>query len=270
MSNRKTRERQLAKLAARRAAARRRKRQRRMIVTTIVVLIALVGVGFGLVTLLKAGTGKPAASASPTPSATPTVACGGTVPPAASVKKQTYEKEPKLTIDRSKTYVATMVTSCGTIKLQLDPKEAPNTVNSLVFLIRQRFFDGLLFHRTVDNFVIQGGDPLTAAGDPSAFGTGGPGYKTVDPPPKGVKYRKGDLAMAKSEPEPPGTAGSQFFVVTGDPAPLDQAGSYALVGKVISGLDVAEMIEKLPRQGGATDGRPAQDVYIVSVTVKVT
>jgi cyclophilin family peptidyl-prolyl cis-trans isomerase len=147
--------------------------------------------------------------------------------------------------------------------LELDAKDAPNTVNSLVFLAQQKFFDGLTFHRIVKNFVIQGGDPL---GD----GTGGPGYKTVDAPPKGVTYKEGDLAMAKAGNEASGTAGSQFFIVTGDPSALNSAGSYALVGHVISGLDVANKIEQLPAVGGAQDAAPADTVYIVKVTVNVS
>jgi cyclophilin family peptidyl-prolyl cis-trans isomerase len=167
-----------------------------------------------------------------------------------------------------------METSCGTIKIELDPASAPNTVNSLVYLADQRFFDGLIFHRTVQNFVIQGGDPLTVKGnDPATFGTGTPGYKTTDVPPAGATYPEGTVAMAKAQSEPSGTAGSQFFIVTGASADASLApggtGQYAIVGKVTSGVDIAKQIELLPRAGGSADGRPAQDVYIVKVTVKV-
>jgi cyclophilin family peptidyl-prolyl cis-trans isomerase len=168
-----------------------------------------------------------------------------------------------------------METSCGIIDIELDQKSAPHTVNSLVYLARQHFFDGLLFHRTVQDFVIQGGDPLTVTGNPpEAFGTGGPGYKTADPPPAGAAYPQGTVAMAKAGDEPNGTAGSQFFVVTGTSADSALApggkGLYAIAGHVTKGLDVALKIEHLPRQGGAADGRPAQDVYIVKVTVEVS
>jgi len=126
----------------------------------------------------------------------------------------------------------------------------------------------------VKDFVIQGGDPYTAGGqDPSTFGTGGPGYKTADPPPKGSTYPQGTVAMAKGGSEPAGTSGSQFFVVTGKDAdaalaPKGQGPLYAIVGKVIKGLDVALKIEHLPRAGGADDAAPAQTVYIVSLTIK--
>ncbi|HEX9236394.1 MAG TPA: peptidylprolyl isomerase [Actinomycetota bacterium] len=234
--------------------------------------------GFGLASLVS-GLGKPLASASPRPSprATPTagVACGGTVPAAASVKKPQFTKPPKQTIDPKKTYTLKMETSCGEIDIRLDQKSAPHTANSLVFLAKQHFFDGLLFHRTVQNFVIQGGDPLTVKGNPaSVFGTGGPGYKTVDTPTKGGRYPQGTMAMAKAGSEAPGTAGSQFFIVTGTGADSSLAPGgkpqYAIVGTVVKGLDVAVRIEHLPREKGQPDGRPAQDVYIVGVTAKVS
>jgi cyclophilin family peptidyl-prolyl cis-trans isomerase len=233
------------------------------------MVVGLAGLIFAIVALTGGGS-KPVAAPSPTPTIAPTpatptptgVACGGKVPKAASVQKKQYAKPPKMTIDTSKKYIMTMVTSCGTIKLELDPKEAPNTVNSLVFLADQKFFDGLTFHRIVKNFVIQGGDP-------TGTGSGGPGYKTVDPPPKGVKYGLGDLAMAKGQSEPSGTAGSQFFIVTGDARALTASGTYALVGDVISGQLVAKRIEQLPSVDGSDDGAPAQTVYIVKVTVEV-
>ena len=243
------------------------------------IAAAVGGLVFAFIALTGGGNPKPLAGPTPTPTgsvtpATSTVACGGAVPTANAVKKKQYKKAPPMTIDTKKKYLLTMVTSCGTIKIQLDPTLAPNTVNSLVFLAKQHFFDGTLFHRTVQDFVIQGGDPNTAGGgDPSTFGTGNPGYKTVDAPPKGATYPAGTVAMAKGTTEPNGTAGSQFFIVTGQNADQSLApggkGQYAIVGKVIEGLDVAQQIEKLPRQQGAADGRPAQDVYIVKATVKV-
>jgi cyclophilin family peptidyl-prolyl cis-trans isomerase len=270
---RRTRERQLSKLAQRRAAERRKKHRQR--VTAVVV-----GVGLSLVVLVilvvafTGGKKKPAAAASATPSASASpsataspksVACGGAVPKAASVQKKQYPKAPKMTIDTSKKYTMTMMTSCGTIDIELDAKGAPNTVNSLVFLARQKFFDGLTFHRLVQNFVIQGGDP-------SGDGTGGPGYQTVDAPPAGVTYKEGDMAMAKSQADPSGSSGSQFFIVTGDPSALNSAGVYALVGHVVKGLDVAKKIEALPTTANAAgeQSTPVATVYIEKVTIKET
>jgi peptidyl-prolyl cis-trans isomerase B (cyclophilin B) len=273
--SKRSRDRQLAKLAARRAEERRRKRRQRVLAGAVAGVVAVSGLGFLGFSLLSGGS-DPAAAPTPSASATPTaatVACGGEVPKAASKKKPQFKKPPKTVIDPSKTYTMKMVTSCGTIQIRLDQRSAPKTVNSLVFLARRGFFNGQLFHRTVGDFVIQGGDPLTAGGgDPALFGTGGPGYKTTDKPPKGAKYPAGTVAMGKGEQEPAGTSGSQFFIVTASGADDALApggeGLYAIVGKVVKGIDIAVMIERLPRVDAATDGRPAQDVYIVKVTIE--
>src|SRR5438105_3089432 len=119
---------------------------------------------------------------------------------------------------------------------------------------------GLSFLGIAKNFVIQGGDP-------TGTGSGGPGYKTLDVPPNGTMYPKGTVAMAKGGNEPAGTAGSQFFIVTGDAATLPA--DYAVIGVVTSGLDVASKIEALDIVGGATDGMPVQKVYIDKVTTRV-
>jgi cyclophilin family peptidyl-prolyl cis-trans isomerase len=282
MSSRKARERQLAKLAARRAAERRKQRRQRII--TIVVALALVigALAFAGVALL--GNTKKSASPTPTPSHTlpttpppttappttpaPTpsgVACGGTVPKAASVKKPTNLPAPSEVIDPKKTYVATMVTSCGTMQIQLTPSSAPTTVNSIVSLLQKHFFDGLTFHRIVAGFVVQGGDPV---GD----GTGGPGYRTVDTPAANTTYPIGTVAMAKGRSEAPGTSGSQFFIVLSDnPASLTQGGpGYAVIGHVTQGLDVLQKLGQLPVIAGPSGetSAPSQFVYIDSVSVK--
>ncbi len=261
-SSRKTRDRQLAKLYERRRRERLRKRRQRILAAAIGILVALGGVGGGLFLLAKGG-GKPKAQATGSPSATPTggVACGGAVPAAASKDKPTFKKPPAMTIDTTKTYTATMVTSCGTIVIKLDPKLAPKTVNSFVFLARKDFYDGLIFHRIARDFVIQGGDP-------TGGGSGGPGYKTVDRPPKDATYPAGTVAMAKAPSEPAGTAGSQFFIVTGKTSSLTP--DYAIIGTVVRGQDVADKIGALPIENGATDGRPVQTVYIMTVTIKAS
>jgi peptidyl-prolyl cis-trans isomerase B (cyclophilin B) len=263
-SSRKTRERQLAKLADRRRRERNRRRRQRILAASVGIAVALGGLGFAGFALIADDTATPSAlpTATPSPTVSPGgVACGGTVPEAAEVEKQTYEKPPKMAIDRNKTYRATVKTSCGTIVMQLDPKLAPNTVNSLFFLARKKFFDGLIFHRIAKGFVIQGGDP-------TGSGSGGPGYKTVDKPAKDAKYQVGVVAMAKSTEEAAGTSGSQFFIVIGVDAELPA--DYAIVGKVVKGQEVAEMIGALPIESGASDGRPAQTVYIEKVSVKAS
>ncbi len=139
---------------------------------------------------------------------------------------------------------AVVQTSCGSFEIELDTKQAPITTNSFAYLAEEGFYDDLTFHRIVPEFVIQGGDPL-------GTGTGGPGYKVVEKPPANLAYTKGVVAMAKSSAEPPGTSGSQFYVVTGADAGLPP--EYALVGKVSEGLDVVERIGKLRDAGRKTE-----------------
>ena len=165
---------------------------------------------------------------------------------------------PSAPLDASKTWTLTFDTSCGTFVVTLDLDSAPNTAASLVSLARAGYFDDTEFHRIVPGFVIQGGDPTQS-------GSGGPGYSTVDPPAAGAAYTKGAVAMAKTASEPAGTAGSQFFVVTGADAGLPP--EYALVGKVTSGLDVIERIGKL---GDPATEEPTQPVEIDSVTAGST
>ena len=161
---------------------------------------------------------------------------------------------PATSLDGGTTYTLTFDTSCGTFSVTLDPELAPNTASSLVALARTGYFDDTIFHRVVPGFVIQGGDPTQS-------GTGGPGYSTVDVPPSDAAYTNGVVAMAKSGAEAPGTAGSQFFVVTGADAGLPP--EYAIVGEVAEGMDTVERIDAL----GVGDGPPSQPVVVSSVTV---
>jgi cyclophilin family peptidyl-prolyl cis-trans isomerase len=261
MSNKRTRERHLAKLAARRKAVRQRQaRQRAAAIVVSVILVLFAGY---LVWSAFLNNGSKETTAGGTN--TNTSACSTTVPAAAGQKKKTYSKAPKNTLKKGTIYTATLETSCGTFAIQFDQKSAPQTVNSMVFLTRQKFYDGLTFHRTVKDFVIQGGDPK---GD----GTGGPGYTTLDPPAKDATYPVGTIAMAKSQNQPAGAAGSQFFVVTSSSAnaalaPAGQGPQYAIVGHVTSGMDVVQKIEAQPRAGGASDGAPAQKIYIIKMTI---
>jgi peptidyl-prolyl cis-trans isomerase B (cyclophilin B) len=157
-------------------------------------------------------------------------------------------------LDPSKTYTVTLRTSEGTFAFDLAVKDSPNTTASFAGLVKKGFFDGLTFHRIVPGFVIQGGDP-------NGDGTGGPGYTTVDAPPSDTAYTRGVVAMAKGAAEPPGTAGSQFFVVTGADAQLSP--DYALLGKVTNGLDV---VEKIGGLGDATE-QPTRRVVIDKATL---
>ena len=161
---------------------------------------------------------------------------------------------PEGTLDPGKDWQLTFETNCGDFTVDLDLALAPETTASLVFLAREGFYDDTIFHRIVPGFVIQGGDPTQT-------GTGGPGYATLDVPPKTIRYTKGTVAMAKSGLEPAGTAGSQFFVVSSDGVNL--APDYAVVGTVSDGLDVVERIGAL----GDANERPTQPVVISGVTV---
>ena len=126
-----------------------------------------------------------------------------------------------------------MKTNHGSFTIKLATKISPNDDRVVRALARKGFFDGTIFHRIVPGFVIQGGDP-------TASGLGGPGYTTVDPPPASTRYTHGVVAMAKSPTEPPGRAGSQFFVVTAPDAGLPP--EYAVLGTVVAGLAVVDRI----------------------------
>jgi cyclophilin family peptidyl-prolyl cis-trans isomerase len=155
-------------------------------------------------------------------------------------------------IDTTKTYTATMVTSKGTMEILLDALGAPVTVNSFVYLARWHYYDGIIFHRVIPGFVLQGGDP-------TGKGTGGPGYRFNDELPKPGRYELGSLAMANSGPH---TNGSQFFVISG-PDGVRLPPLYALFGKVVKGLDVIEAINAV----GSSQGTPRERVVIESVTI---
>jgi cyclophilin family peptidyl-prolyl cis-trans isomerase len=174
---------------------------------------------------------------------------------APAAEERTAPK-PSTRLDPSKRYGLTLRTNCGSFTILLDVKRAPTTSASLVSLARRGYFDHTIFHRIVPEFVIQGGDP-------TASGSGGPGYQTVDKPPASAAYTHGVVAMAKAQDEPAGTSGSQFFVVTADDAGL--APDYAIVGKVAKGLGV---VDRIGRLGGA-DEQPTQTVEIEKATVAV-
>ena len=170
-------------------------------------------------------------------------------------KKQKFDAAPEMGIDPSKRYTATMETSMGTLVIALDPIAAPITVNNFVFLAAQHYYDGIIFHRIIHNFMCQGGDP-------DGNGRGGPGYRFVDELPKPGKYQIGSLAMANAGPN---TNGSQFFLISG-PSGVQLPPAYSLFGQVVKGLDIVEMMQNVPTGPG---DRPKDDVVIRSVTITV-
>ena len=169
------------------------------------------------------------------------------------------QKKPDQPLDASKTYDVELQTSCGSFTIRLDQKTSPTAAASFASLARNGFYDDTIFHRIVPGFVIQGGDP-------TASGSGGPGYSTRDRVPSNAAYDPGVVAMAKAGNEPAGTAGSQFFVVTAAGTGLTP--DYALLGKVTKGMDVVQAIGQLgdPASGGA--GTPLQSVVIEKATVR--
>ena len=168
------------------------------------------------------------------------------------------QKKPK-PLDRAKTYEVVLQTSCGEFTIRLDQKTSPEAAASFAALSRSGFFNDTIFHRIVPDFVIQGGDPTVT-------GSGGPGYSTRDAVPRDAAYEPGVVAMAKAGNEPPGTGGSQFFVVTGSSTGLTP--DYALLGEVTEGMDVVQAIGELgdPASGGA--GTPLQSVVIEKATIR--
>lgn len=167
------------------------------------------------------------------------------------------EAKPSVKLSASKDYVVTMKTNCGEIKIALDVKRAPKTAASFASLVDKGFYDGLIFHRVLADFVIQGGDPL-------GNGQGGPGYNIVEKPPSDLRYKRGIVAMAKAGVDPSGASGSQFFIVTAQDAGLPP--DYALVGKVKSGFGAINRIIAEPVDGPA--GVPLNPVVIETATIE--
>lgn len=166
--------------------------------------------------------------------------------------QHTYSQAPAMSIDTSKVYCVGLNTSRGLIVLELDPKDAPDTVNNFVYLAQHHFYDGMKFHRVVPNFIVQ-------TGDPKGDGSGGPGYKFNDEPVKG-DYTQGCVAMANSGVN---TNGSQFFICTAnDSSTLKK--SYNLFGHVTEGMNIAL---KIQGPGDTTASKSIQPDMLNYVTV---
>jgi peptidyl-prolyl cis-trans isomerase B (cyclophilin B) len=222
------------------------------------VLRSIAAVSLVLLLAACGGSDKPEAKPVPAAAKLDGNRCTPAADPGGRGRKRL--KAPDEVLDPAKTYVATVETNCGTFEITLDAKRAPKTGGSFKYLADQRFYDGLLIHRIVPGFVLQGGDP-------EGSGRGGPGYSVVERPPKDLVYRKGVVAMAKAANERPGSSGSQFFVVTGpDGAQLPP--EYALLGKVTGGQQVVDKIGAI-----ITDPRtdfPDDPVEILSIRVKAS
>ncbi|MCH8031507.1 MAG: peptidylprolyl isomerase [Bacteroidetes bacterium] len=135
-------------------------------------------------------------------------------------------------IDLKKTYRATISTNQGEIVLELDPSQAPKTVNNFVFLAQDGFYDGIVFHRVIADFMVQGGCP-------TGTGTGGPGYKFEDEfTGNNLHHERGVISMANAGPN---TNGSQFFITHGPQTHLDNR--HTVFGKVVEGMDVVDSVQ---------------------------
>jgi len=160
---------------------------------------------------------------------------------------------PEHGIDPSKRYTATLDTTLGTIVIALDAARAPKTVNNFVFLALHHYYDGVIFHRVINGFMCQGGDP-------TGTGRGGPGYKFEDELPKAGQYQLGSVAMANAGPN---TNGSQFFIVSG-PSGVGLPPQYSLFGQVVKGMEV---VDEMQRVSTDRNDRPREDVVINSVSI---
>jgi peptidyl-prolyl cis-trans isomerase B (cyclophilin B) len=167
---------------------------------------------------------------------------------------RTYSSAPEMGIDPSKRYAAVMETSRGDVTLELFADRTPVTVNNFVFLAREGFYDGVTFHRVIEGFMIQGGDP-------EGSGRGGPGYVFEDEFRDDLRFdAPGLLAMANAGP---GTNGSQFFITLGTPSHLD--GRHTIFGRVVEGNEIVQAIGGTPTD--ASD-RPREPVVIERLRIE--
>jgi cyclophilin family peptidyl-prolyl cis-trans isomerase len=183
------------------------------------------------------------------------LALGG---PGGQPSRQQWTSPPPLTIDGAKRYSATLQTTAGDIGIELLVGDAPMTVNNFVFLAREGYYAGTPFHRVIQGFMIQGGDP-------TGTGTGGPGYRFDDEPVRRA-YEPGIVAMANAGPN---TNGSQFFICHGENA-RTLPPNYTIFGRVTSGMDVVDAIATAPVQSSPRGERsvPVEPVRINSVTIQ--
>jgi cyclophilin family peptidyl-prolyl cis-trans isomerase len=162
-----------------------------------------------------------------------------------------YDSAPDLTVDLSTKYTAKVQTNHGDITLELLPERSPQTVNNFVFLAREGFYDGVIFHRVIKDFMIQGGDP-------TGTGTGGPGYKFRDELEGDGTYSRGTVAMANSGPN---TNGSQFFIMHKD---VGLPHSYTIFGRVTDGI---EAVDANAESKTDRSDRPQSEVKISKIEI---
>ncbi len=255
------RRRQKKEQRAKRLEAERKKAARRELARRLIN-----GLGFGLVVALaliflsSRGSNQPELPEAYLRFRERPTACGADAPPPERL--MTFEAPQPNQVPPGATATATIQTSCGPIVIELDPAGYPQTVNSFVFLSRRGFYDGTVFHRVVEDFLIQGGDP-------QADGTGGPGYTVPDEwPPEGFTYERGVVAMWNSGRD---TTGSQFFVAIGPEAGI-LAPRFNVLGKVVDGFDTLDAIARIKtaRQAATVEeSLPLEAIYIEHVEITI-
>jgi cyclophilin family peptidyl-prolyl cis-trans isomerase len=219
-------------------------------------LVALIALA------LLAGCGSDGGSkTTDTTASGPTTASGCQKTPRPRPKPDGSLDRPSLRIDAAANWRAHLETSCGTVDISLDARDQPRTVASFVFLARRGFYNGVTFHRIAHqpngaDFVVQGGDP-------TGGGQGGPGYSVTERPPEDTQYTRRVVAMAKTEIEPPGTSGSQFFIVTAQDAGLPP--DYAVLGRVVGSDAALRRMAATPFD--PRTGQPRTPIVIRKVTI---
>ena len=216
-------------------------------------------ISLAVVTLLFAGCSSPAPTQKP-PVAPENRAAQPPVQQGQTTAKS-YSAPPTMQIDPKKEYSALVKTNKGDIRIKLFAAETPKTVNNFVFLARDKFYDGVKFHRVIKEFMIQ-------TGDPKGDGTGGPGYKFADELPAKHQYAPGIVAMANAGPN---TNGSQFFICSGEQAKnLNSRPNYTVFGQVESGMEVVQKIASVPvgpDSSGRETSSPKEEVKIISIEI---
>ncbi|GGO35314.1 peptidylprolyl isomerase [Deinococcus humi] len=209
----------------------------------------------------------PATQAQTTSAATPAPPTAPTFTPVKPLSAQPvrdFDKAAQV-IDPAKTYRAVLKTEKGDITVELNAKAAPKAVNNFVFLALNHFYDGTRFHRVIDGFMAQGGDPLSAdQAKQSEWGTGGPGYSFSAEPKNGLKFDSaGVLGMARAASLD--SQGSQFFITVAPADFLD--GQYTVFGKVIQGQDVLNQLTRNDDGRGPIAGKAADELKGVEILV---
>ncbi len=266
MSKRSYERRVRAKREAQRVARKRASRMHKFRVWSSAAAAVAISVVL-LIVFLGGEDSKP--SAAPTTSTSATTIAGCTVPaPEPTPNGKTFTKAPAMTIDKNKIYVATMETSCGTITMQMDPKQSPATVNSFVYLAREEFYDNTKFGRVQND----PGFGLAQAGTQTGTISGGVDYTYQgETPPPGTTYGRGVVAMANSQG--PSTNGSQFFIVVTSADFLNQNPNYSILGKVDDPTSLATLDRIIQAKGpevqpGQSLGvSPRPPIFILKVTI---